>query len=139
MIDLCTNRNSFCCAKLFVSSVITIQIRFYLTKFRIDFTVCMYNCMYIYTQPIYAYIFLGVEKRYILILNTYILLDPKFMHTSFYTEKTIFPFPFPLNGIWSWWQFSFRFWTKWNSIWLKIEWKTVTTIISHSMWKEMEI
>ena len=26
-----------------------------------------------------------------------------------YTEKTIFPFPFTLNGIWSWWQFSFRF------------------------------
>ena len=28
---------------------------------------------------------------------------------SFYTEKTIFPFPFILNGIWSWWQFSFNF------------------------------
>ena len=26
-----------------------------------------------------------------------------------YTEKTIFSFPFKLNGIWSWWQFSFRF------------------------------
>ena len=25
------------------------------------------------------------------------------------TEKTIFPFPFALNGIWSWWQFFFRF------------------------------
>jgi len=25
------------------------------------------------------------------------------------TEKTIFPFPFKLNGIWSWRQFSFRF------------------------------
>ena len=23
---------------------------------------------------------------------------------------------FTLNGIWSWWQFSFRFWTKWNNI-----------------------
>ena len=56
-----------------------------------------------------------------------------------YTEKTIFLFPFKLNGIWSWWQFSFRFWTKWNSIWVKIERKTVTTIISHSMWKEIEI
>ena len=55
------------------------------------------------------------------------------------TEKTIFPFPFTLNGIRSWWQLSFRFWTKWNSIWFKIERKTVTTIISHSMWKEMEI
>ena len=56
-----------------------------------------------------------------------------------HTDKIIFPFPFTLNGIWSWWQFSFRFWTKWNSIWLRIERKTVTTIISHSMWKEMEI
>ena len=26
-----------------------------------------------------------------------------------YTEKTIFPFPFKLTGIWSWWTFSFRF------------------------------
>ena len=26
-----------------------------------------------------------------------------------YTKKTIFPFPFTLNGIWPWWQFSFRF------------------------------
>ena len=26
-----------------------------------------------------------------------------------YTEKTIFPFPFTLNGIWSWWQFLFDF------------------------------
>ena len=25
------------------------------------------------------------------------------------TEKTMFPFPFTLNGIWSWWPFSFRF------------------------------
>ena len=55
-----------------------------------------------------------------------------------YTVKTMFPFPFKLNGIWSWWQFSFRFWTKWNSIWFKIERKPVTTIISHSIWKEKE-
>ena len=26
-----------------------------------------------------------------------------------HTDKTIFPFPFTLNGIWSWGQFSFRF------------------------------
>ena len=33
------------------------------------------------------------------------------MHDSLQecTEKTIFPFPFILNEIWSWWQFSFRF------------------------------
>ena len=35
--------------------------------------------------------------------------------------------------------FFFRFWTKWNSNWLKIQMKAVTTIISHSMWNEMEI
>ena len=29
----------------------------------------------------------------------------------------MFQFPFISNGIWSWWQFSFRFWTKWKSIW----------------------
>ena len=28
-------------------------------------------------------------------------------------------YPFKLNGIWSGWQFSFWFLTKWNSIWLK--------------------
>ena len=32
------------------------------------------------------------------------------------TEKTMFPFPFKSTGIWLWWQFSFRFWTKWNFI-----------------------
>ena len=33
---------------------------------------------------------------------------------------------------------SFQFWPKWMSIWFKIERKTVTTIISQSIWKEME-
>ena len=28
---------------------------------------------------------------------------------TYYTEKTHILFPFKLNGIWSWWQFSFRF------------------------------
>ena len=56
-----------------------------------------------------------------------------------FTEKKVLPFPFTLNGIRSWWQFSFRFWSKWKSISFKIEKKTVTTIISHSMWKEMEV
>ena len=36
-----------------------------------------------------------------------------------YTEKTSIPFPFKLNGIWSWWQFSFWFsepnWTPFGS------------------------
>ena len=35
--------------------------------------------------------------------------------------------------------FSFWFWTKWNYIWFKIKRKTITMIISHSMWKELEI
>ena len=26
-----------------------------------------------------------------------------------YTDKTKFPLPLKLNGIWSWWQFSFQF------------------------------
>ena len=54
------------------------------------------------------------------------------------TEKTIFSFPFTWNGIWAWWQFSSRFWTKWNFIRFQIERKTVTTIVSHSIWKEIE-
>ena len=41
-----------------------------------------------------------------------ILLRRKCTHT----EKTLLPIPFTLNGIWSYWQFSFWFWTKWNSI-----------------------
>jgi len=53
-------------------------------------------------------------------------------------EKTMFLFPFKLNGIWSRWQFPYRFWTKWNPIWFKIEMKTVTAIMFHLIWKEME-
>ena len=62
---------------------------------------------------------------------------PSFVAKS--TEKTIFPIPFKLNGIWSWGRFSFRYWTKWSPIWFKIEGKTFTMIISHSIWKELEI
>ena len=46
-------------------------------------------------------------------------LAPDQTNNSDYIEKTIFPIPLILNGIWSWWQFSFRFWTKWNSIWFR--------------------
>ena len=38
-----------------------------------------------------------------------------------YIEQAIFLFPLNLNGIWSWWQISFRFWTKWISIWFKLK------------------
>ena len=36
-----------------------------------------------------------------------------------HSKKTSIPFPFKSNGIRSWWQFSFRFWTKWNSVWFR--------------------
>ena len=49
-----------------------------------------------------------------------------------YTEKTIFPFLFAVNEIWSWWQFL-------NPMEIPFSSKTVTTIISHSLWKEIEI
>ena len=42
---------------------------------------------------------------------------------SLYTEKTIFPIPITLNGIWSWWRFSFRFWTKSYPIRCERNWK----------------
>ena len=42
------------------------------------------------------------------IIHSMILMRLK-EHPIKYTEKTIFPFPFTLNGIWSWWQFSFQF------------------------------
>ena len=47
-------------------------------------------------------------------------------------------FSLKLNGIWLWWQF-FRFWAQSYSMWCKIERKTVTTIIFHSISKEKEI
>ena len=49
--------------------------------------------------------------REMLISRTAISLSVTFFPVwqSFYTGKTIFPFPFTLNGIWSLWQFSFRF------------------------------
>ena len=49
-------------------------------------------------------------------LLNWVLIIPRDSSLSRYTEKTMFPFHFKLNGIWSWWPFSFRFWTKWNSI-----------------------
>ena len=60
------------------------------------------------------------------------------VHSYTLRKLVAISFPFALNGIWSWWQFSFRFRFKWISIWFKIERKTVTTIRSHSIWKEME-
>ena len=69
-------------------------------------------------------------QRDILLLSVH----HSFQWVNCYTEKTILPIPFTLNGIWSWWQLSFRFWTKWNFVWFKIE-----RIISYSMWKDMDI
>ena len=39
------------------------------------------------------------------------------------TEKTIFLFPFKLNGIWSWWQFSYQ-----------IEWDMIMVTVFLSNW-----
>ena len=44
-----------------------------------------------------------------------------------------------IERIWSYWLTFIWFWTELNSIRLKIKRKTVTTIIFHSVWKEMEI
>ena len=43
---------------------------------------------------------------------SWLLLDALLDTLTLYAEKTIFSFSFKLNGIWSWWQFSFRFWKK---------------------------
>ena len=94
-------------------------------------------CDNIYREHAREYIHYHKWDSLIVGLVRHVFID--ILPPRLYTEKTIFPFSFTLNGIWSWWQFSFRFWTKCNSIWFKIEKKTVTTIISHSFWKEMEI
>ena len=92
----------------------------------------------------YVRVFFQSEKPQLFFLNWtykfvirfYWLLE--FVHwlRPLYTEKTIFPYPFTVNGIWSWWQFL-------NQMEFPLEIlfgsKTVTTIISHSLWKEMEI
>ena len=123
-----TTRDSMSCnlkthtEKYFLKLVKTNQIRILIsTKWNLVW--CQINRKTVIT----AQIWLNWEQIW-----ARLLLQP------WYTEKTILPIPFPLNGIWSWEQFSFRFWIKWNSIWFKIERKTVTTIISHPMWKEMD-
>ena len=60
------------------------------------------------------------EKRDVSLSDSYTSVGDVFpVWQSSYTDKTILPFPFTLIGIWSWWQFSFQFWTKWNSIWFR--------------------
>ena len=121
--------------------------------------ICIYMYIYIYLY-IYMYIYIHARLRWA--KNAHIISVKKKTFRKVYlgygspevvlsccskqlkvhslcTQETIFTFLFTLNGIWSWWQFSFRFWTKWISIWFKIERKAVTTIISHSVWKEIEI
>ena len=53
-----------------------------------------------------------------------------------YTGKTSIPFPFTLNGIWSWGEISFRFWTNCSSIWFKTKGKLSTRSYPIN-WKEM--
>ena len=77
------------------------------------------------------------EDNYVTLRKLYFLF---LSHWMGYGCGDSFPFGFEPNGI----PFSSkskgkRFWTKLNSIWFKIERKTVTTTISHSIWKEMEI
>ena len=61
--------------------------------------------------------------------------DSRFMsNRAWYTEKGFY---FLSNWMGDD-QFSFWFWTKWKSIWFRIESETVTTTISHTMWKEIE-
>ena len=52
----------------------------------------------------------------------------------------MFAFPFTLNGIWSWWQVSFRFWTKWNYIWFKIHLVQTSAALHHegTIWSPSE-
>jgi len=44
------------------------------------------------------------------------------------TEKTTFPFPSTLNGIWSWWRFSFH-----------IEWDIILVTVFLSILNQMEL
>ena len=56
-----------------------------------------------------------------------------FRTSEHYAEKTCVPFPFKLNGIWSWWRVSFRFWKKWYYIWLKLK-GNVSPRLYHLKW-----
>ena len=129
----------------------TIWFRFDLIRFQKYFSVCKSNnYRWINVKPHICYLILYLSCRWQIFRHGVMTIDrintgeftshnlpwrsiavlaPMCEHCSanvqiLYTEKTIFPFPL---------QFSFRFWTKWNSIWFKIERKTVTTIRSHSI------
>ena len=56
-----------------------------------------------------------------------------------YTHKNRFLFPFKLNEMCSGWQFSIRFYAKWNSIWLAFKKKNITTITFHWSYQRAEI
>ena len=56
-----------------------------------------------------------------------------------HTQENEFLFLSKLNGIWSWWKFSLRLLTKWNSIGFRIERKIATTVVFDSISEESEI
>ena len=65
----------------------------------------------IFEQYIYIYI-----NIYCTILWIYFFACLSEIFNWFYTQKHRFILLWNLSGIWSWWQFSFQFWIKWNSI-----------------------
>ena len=61
------------------------------------------------------------RKSEITIQIWFSLLRFRIIFLCAYTQKNKFPFSIKSIRIWSWWQFYFRIWTKWNYIWFKIE------------------
>ena len=94
----------------------------------------VYILIYIHIH-LYISIYIYIHT-YVYFLLAWHALGSEFMHIC--NQRNRFPFFFKLNGIWSWWQFSFRFWTKKKSICNKMKRNTSTTIISHWIWKKME-
>ena len=70
----------------------------------------LFFCIFFYQTKQTDCIYLALSQ-----LRIYFLRGK--LSEPFYAEKTSITFPFKLDGIWSWWQFSFRFWSKLNSIW----------------------
>ena len=47
--------------------------------------------------------------RHVTVTSLFSRILLRHVSAYFYTKKTVFLFPFTLNGIWSWWLFTFRF------------------------------
>ena len=72
-------------------------------------------------------IYRNVYRNLLCLFTSEIFIKFNMPHVT-HSEKYI-SFLSKLNGLWSWWQFSFQFQTKWNYIRFKIGRKPVTTII----------